>query len=259
MEEVAAQVLEGLFRMCKRVTREQAGFGSYVSDMRWIHGSRTDIKHRPRYFGAFAAHTLRRFYKTFDDSLIQFILDSCESNQLRPDQPSTNAKTLADIPAPIFYLMFSNTAIVQDARILGLLRTHVPSDPVLGWPTDSPAAGLLLLLMEKTPAVRSWAMLQVNVYTRRPIPQEQFTTVHFDVLEMSTHAISPPTSSPEPSFFSDDLVALWKGYSTMLRFTPEQWLRPSKSTHLDIRHTVITHLSDNGPREWIESSAFVYK
>ncbi|KAI0086495.1 SEN1 N terminal-domain-containing protein [Irpex rosettiformis] len=199
------------------------------------------------YFGAFAENTLKRFYKTFDDELVRLIVETCESAQLRPGQPSTNGKTLADIPAPVFYLMLSNPTIVTNAKVIGLLRAHIPSAPVAGWPNDSPAAGLLLLLMEKTPEVRSWAALQANACTRGPMPRERFTAVHSKVLEMTMHAILPPTSSLESSFFSDDLSALWQGYSTILRFVPEEWLYPSKSNHLDVRQTVITHLSDKGP------------
>jgi senataxin len=200
-----------------------------------------------RYFGAFPDSLLDRFYKTFDEELVKFIVETCENNELIYDKSLTKSKTLANIPLPVFYLMLSNMTILHHPKVLGLLRHHVPATRVMSWPTDAPSAGLFLLLMEQTPALRAWATLQIDACTKRPMAVDHFTTLHAEILRLATETITTsPSNSP---YFSNDLSDLWQGFGAILRFVPAEWMYPSKASRMDIRQFVISHLSDMGKRK----------
>lgn len=181
--------------------------------------------------------------------IIQFILEICKQAQLLPEQASDTGKSLADISPSVAYLMLSHLALARDPKILAVLRAHAPTTPMTVWPTDAPPAGLLMLLMDKTPKVRTWASLQIATCTQRPTPLELFTTTHVGALQLCTNAITTSGSNTDSEFVSTELLPLWQGYSALLRFVPNEWLYPSVPSRTDIRQIVIGHLSDTGDRK----------
>ena len=190
------------------------------------------------------------FFKSFNEQLLKFILQECKDAQLLPETASQTGRTLADLPLSVVYFMVSEVEFIRNPRIRDLIRSYAPVKPISGWPNDDPPAGLLVLLMDKSPEVRAWASSQVAACTQCPMSADHFLTMHSDALQFCTRFIMSRNSSEGAELFSDDLLVLWGGYSVFLRFVPRSWLLPSGDTQLDIRRTVIGHLSDIGPRKF---------
>lgn len=250
LEVPAREMFVSVFGLCDGFARGEGHFETDVRGILYCSAYALMPRVRCRYFGAFTDSVLTAFYKSFNNQLLQFVLETCKNEQLSPDSPSPTGKSLSDLPPSVVYLMVSELEFIRNSKIMGIICSHVPKQPITGWSCEAPPAGLFLLLMEKTPEVRAWAASQVALCSRRPMSSERFLPMYSDVLRLCTNAITSPGSCNEPELFSEEPLALWRGYSVMLRFIPQGWLQSSREIQLDVRQVVIGHLSDVGPRKY---------
>ncbi len=179
---------------------------------------------------------------------------------LLPESSSSTGKTLHDVPPAVVYHMLSDIQILQDQRVNAVVHACVPKGVINGWPHDVPPAGLFLLLMDEGPAVRTWAHSQIAIYTTTPMQSEHFLPMYSQTLELATaavtsrdiHNVSDANGVPVHSFtFTQDPLGLWSGYSTLLRFVPKEWFKPSGLFQVDLGHVIVSHLSATGTRSSI--------
>lgn len=201
---------------------------------------------------------LQQFYNSFSTWELETILEYCSKAQITPDKPpDAGGRTLAGVPPSIFLLMISNLAHLREPQIMSIIRSYVPDRAITSWPLDSPPVGLFLLLVDEKIDVRTWASQQISLYKIKPLPDENFLSVHSQVIEAATSAITSLSRSQtlEPwsqgFAFPNDPVVLWAGYCTMLRFVPVKLLQPSTSLKLNLRKIVVAHLSDTGSRKYL--------
>lgn len=179
--------------------------------------------------------------------------------------------TLSNAPSAVVYHMVCNLQILRDPRMLSIIHAHPPSDLLLGWPTDPPPAGLLILLVDENSQVRRWAKTQISKCKITPIPLEKFVGAYTIVIDAVAHAVSAGThgnaSSNPATVVSIDNTAietsglfgtfsyvtdpgdLWSGFCALLRLIPPELLTSSPHHNVDLRHLVTGHLHDIGPRQ----------
>lgn len=213
-----------------------------------------------RFFGAFSDPILEGFYTSFSNWELKIVLEALAEVQIVPSTSQNPPPSLSKAPPAIFYHLLSNLHVTQDPRILDILHHSVPAEHVTGWPTDAPPVGLLLLSMVQDKGVRGWAQRQLAMIKNTPMSPDRFLPAYASVLESATRAVSTSVSEssggegnngPCSSFpFAQEHKLLWKGYCTALRHVPKAWLLPSALIAVDIRQTVMSHLSDAGPRKY---------
>jgi senataxin len=177
--------------------------------------------------------------------------------------------TLSNAPSAVVYHMVCNLQILQDSRILSIIRAHSPSDLLPGWPVDPPPAGMLILLVDENPRVRQWAKNQASKCKIVPIPKEKFVGPYAVALEAIAHAVSAGTDLSSSATlavptnntaiatsnafrifsYTTDPADLWSGFCAFLRLIPPKLLTSSTNHNVDLRRLVTGHLHDTGPRQ----------
>lgn len=170
------------------------------------------------------------------------------------DEARSPKSSLENAPRTVLYHILSNLRILQDPYVLEIVNQRVPQTLIKEWPIDVPPPGLLLLLVAEKPEVRTWAQLQISLFSTAPVPEKRFSPMHVSVLQgISTRIMSDsPAVTPDGSAVSlpmtDDATALWAGYLCVLRYTPVPLLNAEKAPHLDVSRIVASHLHDTGNR-----------
>ncbi|KAI0822260.1 SEN1 N terminal-domain-containing protein [Trametes gibbosa] len=218
--------------------------------VRGLHEAETMSRYT--YFGAFAEKVLEKFYDHFH----QFLTDSTLEALAEKGFVSTNApdpsRTLADAPPAVTFLILTYLHMLQDSRVTSILHAFCPRALVEAWPTDIPPSTLLALLFDSSFELRQWAQKQCKLYEVAPISTENFLLSHSTVLKAVLDSIESSRSLGDcfgPAYkvsFVTDIPSQWAGLTTLLRFTPVELFRSSKSFGLDIRHIVTGHLHDTG-------------
>ena len=171
--------------------------------------------------------------------------------------------TLSDLPPPVSFRIFYNTANLLNEKILAALVDRLPKGRILGWPPIIPA-GLLLLLFHRLPLLRQWARNQIMGLP--PLTQAVFVKpypTHYNlVINALVDAIissAGRTSSvvlPGSSFhlLLDDLPTnlLWNQLLSLLPILPPQIYGSSSTSGVSLFHVVVNNL--RGP----ESSASAF-
>ncbi|OSX59822.1 hypothetical protein POSPLADRAFT_1048291 [Postia placenta MAD-698-R-SB12] len=203
---------------------------------------------RQTYFGAFSDDILKGFYTSFDNWELEMVLSSLSAANLSPESMSDAGHTLSKAPPPVVYHIFYNLHILHDSRIIRIIQSCPPKQPITAWPSDYPPPGLFFALSHKQEDVRGWARGQLNLHTTMPMLQKTFSPVYCNVLKAVTNLISTPTdanTSKANTFpLTQDVSTLWSSYASTLRFVPEDFLHKAGSANVDIRHLVISHLHD---------------
>ena len=173
--------------------------------------------------------------------------------------PGDPARSLADAPAAATYLLVTYLHMLKDPRIVGLIHTHCPREPIRSWPLDIAPSALLALLFDSTQNVSSWARSQTELCNVHPIPMESFSSEHMHILKAVSSSLAESKSLQEclGSEYKisplKDVTSVWASYTPFLRFVPVELFRASKSFDLDIRHIIVGHLHDTGKRQLIYS------
>jgi senataxin len=177
--------------------------------------------------------------------------------------------TLSNAPSAVVYHMTCNLQILRDPRMLSIIHAYPPSDLLLGWPTDPPPAGLLILLVDENSQVRRWAKIQLSKCKIAPIPMEKFVGAYTVAIDAVAHAVSAGTrgnasSNPVVSVnntateasglfgtfsYVTDPGDLWSGFCALLRLIPPELLTSSSHHNVDLRRLITGHLHDIGPRQ----------
>ncbi|KAI8978689.1 SEN1 N terminal-domain-containing protein [Trametes punicea] len=214
--------------------------------------SEAETMSRHTYFGAFGEQVLTNFYNSFHNWLTGLAVDALAENGFASGDVNEHERTLGDAPPAITFLVLTYLEMLQDTRIITLLHSYCPRNPVKSWPDDIPPPALLALLFDENADVRSWAQKQTALYTVAPIPMENFLPGHSTVLKAATDCVASSRSlgqcfGPEYKIsFLSEIASLWSSYTTLLRYVPVEFFRSSKSFDPDLRHIVIGHLHDTG-------------
>jgi senataxin len=218
-----------------------------------------------RYFGAFPDEVIKFFYANVDEWELRMILRALSLTGISVDTLNrVHPQTLAQVPFALVYHILSNTSILLDPWILKLIHS-LPLGDFLGWPTDIPPPGLLLLILDEEPKVRQWARNQISNFTLVPIPKDRFTQPFIAVLETMVAALErhrsivssqyyPPASNLDVSAvhsfsFTSDPSEFWSGVGAILRLIPPEFMVSTSTTRVDFRRVIIGHLHDTGPRQ----------
>lgn len=231
-----------------RLQSSRRGTGESHAHTRQIQ---TLIASRSSYFAAFGASTIDAFYDSFNAWEAQSALSALKSAGI-PSVDGTPT-TLAHAPPAVSYHLVVNVRILQNVDVVNAIRAHVPPEPVIGWPTDPPAAGLLILMMDDDLSVRRWAKSQAMKCTVVPVANDVFIGPHLDAFKAIAHALASTgatTNQPSVAFpsISTDPTVLWSGLVAVLRLVPDERLTSSAHFNVDVRRIVTSHLHDNGPR-----------
>lgn len=180
--------------------------------------------------------------------------------------------SFSNVPPAVIYHMVSNLDILEDHRILSIIRACPPSDSLPGWPTDPPPPGILILTMDEKVGVQQWAKNIISKCKIVPIPKEKFVGAYSITMDVVAHAVSigaqvknnsatiaGPTNNTTivaPGTFSSfsystDPVNLWSGFCSFLRLVPSELLTSSVHRNVDLRRLVTGHLHDTGPRQYL--------
>jgi senataxin len=216
-----------------------------------------------RYFDTFSDQIMQLFYESFNEWERHMVVEalsragvSAESGHPGQDNP------LANVPPPVVYHMLTNLSVLQDPRVISLLRCHPLPDSFLGWPTDPPPPGLLLLMIDENSNLRSWAQSTALKCKVVPMARERFTAPFINVMEAIVNAVTgfygesgypdtrpsanPNTLTIHPYSFTTDRVQLWAGFLSILRLIPVELLASSNATKIDLRRIVTGHLHSVG-------------
>ncbi|KAF9077696.1 SEN1 N terminal-domain-containing protein [Rhodocollybia butyracea] len=198
---------------------------------------------RNTYFGAFPDHVKDAFWDSFNAWELEHILAKIST-------PS-GWRGLSAIPIPIVYRMLCNFHTFRDPRIQEYLEQNPPTLAFSDWPTDPPPPALLVLMMHRNSALRSWSVQQVSSCTTVPISQNDASSLPYDkTLEIILQPFSSTPESPaQPNSISlvTDPVALWSSFHSVLRLLHPKHITYLSSKGVDVRHVVIGHLHDHGP------------
>ncbi|OBZ71656.1 hypothetical protein A0H81_08324 [Grifola frondosa] len=214
-----------------------------------------EVMSRHTYFATFNDEILRPFYRNFHDDRLKAILDALAISHITPDPMPNSGQTLLDAPSAVVFHIFSDLHMMRDTRIIKIIHSYLPKDPITSWPKDYPPVGLLLLLVDQAEELRYWAQKQASFYKVAPVPMEHFLPMHVTVLEVVTNAVTGGLQASGGDLkvlegqIAKDPAALWSGYCVILRFVPLELFRPSKSFNFDIRHVILGHLHDTGNRQ----------
>lgn len=195
----------------------------------------------------------------FDEWELSLVIDGLAKAQITLDvSAGLQSCTLLDVPPALVYHIVSNIHILLDKRILSFIQSRIPPTPVLGWPLDPLPPGFFYLLLHEDGGIRQWALSQVTKAS--PIVEETFVGPYITALETLARVLISPGGSAaamdavsdittlayhRTSFpFSTDPEAMWIGFTAALRLSPAQFLKPGKSTRINICHIITGRLHD---------------
>ncbi|KAK0201742.1 SEN1 N terminal-domain-containing protein [Desarmillaria ectypa] len=217
---------------------------------------RAKYSSRTTYLAAFSEETKDAFFSKFEQWELQSVLESLSAVGITAE-PAASPKSLSSVPVGIVYRIVANLAIFQDERILAIIDSHTPEEPLAGWPSDPYPPGMFILLMHRNSRVRQWAKAQFARCSQIPLSKESFGGPYHSVLDILAHVFSgnselvPGTSSKAPTALLDTLSSdnstLWEAFLYALRLIPPDGLLYVTSQNIDMRRLVVRHLSDRGP------------
>lgn len=207
-----------------------------------------------RYFAAFSKPVLDSFFSTIDKWELRIVLAAIKGAGIS----SGSKKTFSDLPTPILYHILLSVPLLESSELLQVLQEHPPAFISLGWPTAVPPGLLLLLFHEKT-EIRTWA--QQQMVGCLPIDKDKFVNSYEVVFQSVATALTSGTLTPslQPDanhsshrplgeYFTMPPSALWSGLQSFLRALPIALMGSENFTARAIRHAIIGHLHDKGPR-----------
>lgn len=161
--------------------------------------------------------------------------------------------TLSDLPPPISFRIFYNTANLSNEKILTALVDRLPKGRILGWPPIIPA-GLLLLLFHRLPLVRQWTRNQaVGLPT---LTQAVFVKPYLTHYNLVTNAlvdaiissadrassVVPPSASFHLLLNNLPTNLLWNQLINLLPILPPQSSYLSSTNGVPLFHVVVNNL-----------------
>lgn len=178
------------------------------------------------------------------------LLDGLKKFQLSPETAAGSGRALSDVPPAILYHIFYNLRILRDPGAAKIIHSCIPDVPISSWPIDFPPPGLFLMLIDGHPGVRNWAQQQISLCKQTPIPKGHFSPMHRRILKSVTDVVMSAQAANEiqheyPMSFVSDASLMWSGYCMVLRYVPVEFFHTG---NLDLRHVVVGHLHDTGPR-----------
>ncbi|KAJ7069799.1 SEN1 N terminal-domain-containing protein [Mycena amicta] len=189
------------------------------------------------YFGAFPEGIIHNFFASFEEWEASHVLESVGGDSFASSSPA------------LCYHAVANLAVLDNPRVMTILRQRPPTSSFESWPSDPVPPGVLILLMNEESRVRKWAEMQASQATVSPVDAEQFSTLHTKALEIMTTALNLET--PRQYGISSDLRVLWSAFSAALKFIPEPQLD-------EIYELVLGHLHDTGPEFPLILSCFKF-
>jgi senataxin len=264
LEGEVSELSGRLLGVCERAWRGKNKLTVYVSSYAtYRYNVFVNVVHR--YFGAFPTDILEDFFRVFDDWELGVVLGSLEHVGILSKQHGAHQKTLSDAPSSTVYHMVSNLRILQDPRIIVVIRSFPPAVPFPDWPINPLPAGLLILTMDENPDVQAWAKAQAFKSQGTPIPIDQFTQPYRIVVEAITEALTATRLQDHPDTsltslntavgriefsFTSKPVEQWAAFSAVLRLIPRELLT-SSTWRVVIRRIVTGHLHNIGPGQWL--------
>jgi senataxin len=259
LEGEVSELSGRLLGVCERAWRGKNKLTIYVSSYTtYRYNAFVNVIHR--YFGAFPKEILEDFFRVFDDWELGVVLGSLEHAGILSKQHDA-LKTLSAAPSSTVYHIVSNLRILQDPRIIAVIRSFPPAVPFPDWPINPLPAGLLILTMDENPDVQAWAKAQASKSQGTPIPIDQFTQPYRIVIEAITEAL---TAARLQDHFNTSLTSLnatvgriefsftskpaeqWAAFSAVLRLIPRELLA-SSTWRVVIRPIVTGNLHSIGP------------
>jgi len=206
------------------------------------------------YFAKFSSEILDGFWASYDAWDVDQLLRELGRLGVTPMNTSSSLQPLSDLPSPILFRLVSNWTAFADARVQKILQSCIPKNVFTNWPTSIIPPGVLVLLMEQTSTTRKWASAQASRFLS-PLLAVNFTDGHVHALEVIIYGLvsqeSPNSMSKNMPFrFATNIIDLWAGFSTALRFIPIEHLIYNDKCKVDVRRLVSGHLSDTGIREY---------
>jgi hypothetical protein len=206
---------------------------------------------------AFPAHNVKGWLDCCHDWDANDILQHLAKLDSRPQS------TISDLPPPVSFRIFYNTANLSNEKILAAFVDRLLKSRISGWPPLIPA-GLLLFLFHRLPLVRQWALNQIAGLP--PLYQAGFSKPYSTHYNLVTSALvdaiissAGRTSSvvlPSASFhlLLDDLPTnlLWNQLLNLLPILPPQSHSFSSTNGVSLFHVVVNNLRGS------ESSAFAF-
>jgi len=202
------------------------------------------------YFAKFSSEILDGFWASFDAWEVDQLLGELVRLGVTPMNISSSLHSLSDLPSPILFRLVSNWTSFADARVQKILQSFPPKNVFTHWPTSIIPPGVLVSIMEQSPITRKWASAQASRFFS-PLLAVNFTDGHVHALEAIVNGLGsrePPNLMPFR--FAADIISLWTGFNTVLRFIPIEYLKCNYKWKVDVRRLVSDHLSDTDIREY---------
>ncbi|KAI5896492.1 uncharacterized protein SCHCODRAFT_01200004 [Schizophyllum commune H4-8] len=216
---------------------------------------------RSIYMSSFPPDTLVNFFTLLEGwELSNVISELCQRNILN-GQNVVASPTLYGVPIGLTYRMVANLVVFRDPRIRAALEKCHASIPLDKWPTDPLPAGMLALLVDENAALREWAEERYSALKHKPIPPDSLTFAHTSVAETIFRALasdSASSSQGEPAApIRSDIEVYWSGILKIVALMDPELLLHHLRLRVDIRRTVLGHLSDNGPHLHLVLNTFI--
>ncbi|KAL1693704.1 SEN1 N terminal-domain-containing protein [Schizophyllum commune] len=216
---------------------------------------------RSVYMSSFPPDTLVNFFKLLEDwELSNVISELCQRNILS-GQNVVASPTLYGVPVGLTYRMVANMVVFRDPRIRAVLEKCYASIPLDNWPTDPLPAGMLALLVDENDALREWAEERYSALKQKPIPPDNLTFAHTSVAETIFKALANDSASSSQGASAapirSDIEVYWSGILKIVALMDPELLLHHQRLRVDIRRTVLGHLSDNGPHLHLVLNTFI--
>ncbi|GJJ15585.1 hypothetical protein Clacol_009863 [Clathrus columnatus] len=224
--------------------------------------SYTEIKVtcRNTYFSAFSKQTLDNFFAAVDKWEVDITLDALATAGV----VSGSKKSVSDSPPAVLYHILVSLHLLNDIKILTVLREHPPCIQASGWPHEVPP-GLLLLLFSESSEIRTWTQQQLS---RRPsLTLEQFSDSYDCVLQSVATALTSVPYTPETTsavtkpmivYFTMPISQLWSSLQGFLRWIPESVFISRRHLFKMFKSAIIGHLHDKSSHFPDVLRAFVF-
>jgi SEN1 N terminal len=196
---------------------------------------------------AFPAHNVKSWLDCCHDWDANDILQHLAKLDSHPQS------TLSDLPPPVSFRIFYNTANLSNEKILVALVDRLPKSRILGWPPIIPA-GLLLLLFHRLPLVRQWARDQIvglpsltEAMFTRPYPTHYNLVINalIDTIISSAGRISSvvlPSASFHRLLENLPTNLLWNQLLNLLPILPPQSHSFSSTAGVSLFHVIVNNL-----------------
>ncbi|KAL1748411.1 SEN1 N terminal-domain-containing protein [Schizophyllum fasciatum] len=215
---------------------------------------------RSIYMSSFPPDTLIGFFKLLEEwELSNIVSVLCQRNVLK-GQDVVPSPTLYGVPVGLTYRMLANICVFRDPRIRTVLEKCHASIPVDKWPTDPIPAGMMSLLVDENAALREWAEERYSALKQKPIPPANLTFAHTAAAETIFKSLANDTSGSNGTATApirSDVAVYWGGILKIVALLDPDLLLHHQRLRVDIRRTVLGHLSDNGPHLHLVLNTFI--